>query len=197
MRWLEGGGPDDSGRRLAFEFARLHFDDLQLENRYSLARSYGQSTLAILYFTLELARRLEKRSNGDSGQVVVNAVDPGPVASNIGADNPGFAYRLARPMIRRLFPSAKRAARTAVMVAADSELANASGGYYRSRTRRENPPDFDAGASPSGSGGKVSSFAESPSTRCPDRSAISTCLSPRQTISGSGLRFLRSRWALR
>jgi 3-oxoacyl-[acyl-carrier protein] reductase len=31
----------------------------------------------------------------------------------------------------------------------------------------------------------------------PDRSAISTCPSPRQTISGSGLRFLRSRWALR
>jgi len=103
--------------------------------------------LAILYFTIELARRLEKRSNGDSGPIVVNAVDPGPVASNIGADNPGFAYRLARPMIRRLFPSAKRAARTAVMVAADSELANASRGYYRSRTRRENPLDFDAGAS--------------------------------------------------
>jgi NAD(P)-dependent dehydrogenase (short-subunit alcohol dehydrogenase family) len=125
----------------SYRIARLHFDDLQLERGYSLAKAYGQSKLAILYFTLELAQRLSGTG------VVVNAVDPGPVASNIGADNPGFAYQLARPMIRWLFPSARRAARTAVMVATDPELAEATGGYYRSLTRREKPLDFDAAMS--------------------------------------------------
>lgn len=120
-----------------YRIARLHFDDLQLENGYNLAKAYGQSKLAILYFTLELAQRL-----AGSG-IVVNAVDPGPVASNIGADNPGFAYRLARPMIQMFFPSAARAARTALMVATDPELAGATGGYYRSLTRRKKPLDFD------------------------------------------------------
>lgn len=120
-----------------YRIARLDFDDLQLERGYSMTRAYGQSKLAILYFTLELARRLE-----GSG-VTVNAVDPGPVASNIGADNPGFAYRLAGPLIRRFFPSAARAARTAIRVATEPGLATETGGYYRSLVRREKPLDFD------------------------------------------------------
>ena len=120
-----------------YRIGRLHFDDLQLERSYSLAKAYSQSKLAILYFTLELARRIS-----GSG-VVVNAVDPGPVASNIGADNPGIAYRVVGPMIRRFFPSARRAARTALMVATDPELAELSGGYYRSLKRREKAIDFD------------------------------------------------------
>lgn len=120
-----------------YRIAKLDFDDLQLRNGYSMAKAYGQSKLAILYFTLELARRIE-----GSG-VVVNAVDPGPVASNIGADNPGLAYRLIGPLIRNLFPSAARAARTALKVACDEDLAAANGGYYRSLKRRDKPLDFD------------------------------------------------------
>ena len=120
-----------------YRIARLDFDDLQLTRGYNLMKAYGRSKLAILYFTLELARRIE-----GSG-VTVNAVDPGPVASNIGADNPGLAYRLVRPMIRHLFPSAARAARTALRVATEPGLDSASGGYYRSGKRREKPLDFD------------------------------------------------------
>ena len=120
-----------------YRIARLHLDDLQLAEGYSLAKAYGQSKLAILYFTLELASRLS------GTEITVNAVDPGPVASNIGADNPGLAYRLMSPLIRNLFPSPARAARTALMVAMDLNLADVSGGYYRSRKRRDNPLDFD------------------------------------------------------
>lgn len=122
-----------------YRIARLDFDDLMLERGYGMTRAYGQSKLAILYFTLELAARM--RAAGLD--VCVNAVDPGPVASNIGADNPGLAYRLVGPLIRRLFPSAERAARTALQVATDPALAGESGGYYRSQRRREDPLDFD------------------------------------------------------
>ncbi len=124
-----------------YRMASLDFDDLQLARGYSFMRAYARSKLAITYFTLELARRIEGRG------VSVNAVDPGPIASNIGANNPGFAYRIAGPLIRLLFPSPERAARTALMLATDPQLAAATGGYYRSGKRRERPLAFDAAVS--------------------------------------------------
>lgn len=124
----------------SYKIAKLDLDDLALEP-YSVSNAYSRSKLAILYFTLELARRIEGRG------IAVNAVDPGPVASNIGANNPGFLYSLARPMIKYLFPSADRAARTAMKVATDRTLELASGGYYRSLKLRENPIAFDAALS--------------------------------------------------
>ena len=175
-----------------YRIAKLNLEDLQLERDYNMMKAYGQSKLAILYFTLELARRLASAAgaSGASGAaraagaragapgaptrapsgeatgnaapragggafdlrsavdgaarwVTVNAVDPGPVASNIGADNPGLAYRLVGPLIRGFFPSAARAARTAVRVATDPALERSTGGYWRSNKRREKPLDFD------------------------------------------------------
>ncbi len=120
-----------------YRIASLDFDDLQMRRGYSFMRAYGRSKLAIVYFTLELAQRLAGRP------LTVNAVDPGPVASNIGANNPGLAYRLAAPVIKRLFPSPERAARTALMLAGDPALEGETGGYYRSGRRRPRPLDFD------------------------------------------------------
>jgi NAD(P)-dependent dehydrogenase (short-subunit alcohol dehydrogenase family) len=123
----------------SYKVAKLDLDDLDLAP-WSVSNAYARSKLAIIYFTLELARRLEDR--GVKG-LTVNAVDPGPVASNIGANNPGVLYSLARPMIKYLFPSADRAARTAMMLATDPGLADRSGGYYRSMKQREQPLRFD------------------------------------------------------
>lgn len=132
-----------------YRIAKLDLDDLQLERGYSMTKAYAQSKLAIVYFTLELARRLEAAgatagaTGAGAGRVTVNAVDPGPVASNIGADNPGLAYRLIGPLIRGFFPSAARAARTALILATDPALEAETGGYWRSRKRRDQPLDFD------------------------------------------------------
>ncbi len=116
-----------------YRIAKLDLDDLQLERDYSVSQAYARSKLAILLFTLELARRIEGTG------VTVNAVDPGPVASNIAANNPGVLYTLAKPMIRYLFPSAARAARTCLKVASDPALGTSTGGYWRSLVRRERP----------------------------------------------------------
>lgn len=105
--------------------ARLDLDDLELRQRYGMLRAYGRSKLAIVLFTRELARRLV-----GSG-VSCNAVDPGPVASGIGSDNPGLAYRLVGPLIRALFPSPERAARLAVELVASPALEGRSGEYWR------------------------------------------------------------------
>lgn len=119
-----------------YKIGNLDLDNIALEP-YSVANAYSRSKLAVVYFTQELARRTVGQG------VTVNAVDPGPVASNIGANNPGLLYSLAKPMIKYLFPSADRAARTAMMLATDPTLKDASGGYYRSLKHRENPIDFD------------------------------------------------------
>lgn len=124
----------------SYKVGKLDLDDLDLEP-WSVSNAYARSKLAIVYFTLELARRLEERNTEG---LTVNAVDPGPVASNIGANNPGFLYNLARPMIKYLFPSADRAARTAMMLATDPGLGEKTGGYYRSMKHREQPLAFDA-----------------------------------------------------
>ena len=114
-----------------YRIASLDLADLELREGYSVMKAYGRSKLAIVHFTLELARR----SQGSG--VAVNAVDPGPVASNIASNNPGWLYNLARPMIQNLFPSADKAARTCLRVASEPGLESESGGYYRSMKRRE------------------------------------------------------------
>jgi NAD(P)-dependent dehydrogenase (short-subunit alcohol dehydrogenase family) len=116
-----------------YKIAKLELDNLQLDRGYSVSQAYGRSKLAIVHFTLELARRIE------STGVTANAVDPGPVASNIAANNPGLLYSLAKPMIRYLFPSPAKAARTCLLIATDPTLETSTGGYWRSRKRRDQP----------------------------------------------------------
>jgi len=112
--------------------ASLDLDDLAARRRYSMMGAYGRSKLAIVHFTLELARRL--RGSG----VTANAVDPGPVESRIGQNNPGRAADLLTLVMRHGFPDADWAARTAVWLAASPELEGQSGGYYKYGRRR--PP---------------------------------------------------------
>ena len=51
----------------------------------------------------------------------------------------GLLYAVAGPMIRSLFPSAARAARTCLKVATEVGLETSTGGYWRSMKLRERP----------------------------------------------------------
>jgi NAD(P)-dependent dehydrogenase (short-subunit alcohol dehydrogenase family) len=108
----------------------LDLDDLESRRGYSFMGAYGRSKHAIVYFTLELARRLE-----GSG-VTVNALDPGPVASNIAGNNPGLLPAVSSLLINLLFPSADKAARTAVWLASAPELDGDTGGYFKACAKR-------------------------------------------------------------
>lgn len=122
----------------AHRIVRLDLDDLQTERqRYHLMGAYGRSKQAILYYTRELARRTAQEP------LTVNACDPGPVESRIGQNNPGLAADLLRKVVMRyFFPSAARAARTAIYLAASPEVARATGAYYKGlRPRRPRLPD--------------------------------------------------------
>lgn len=102
----------------------MNFDDLQGEEDYSGWKAYGQSKLANLLFTYELARRLEGTG------VTVNALHPGFVATNIGANNFGWLGRLLKKIINLRGVSPEEGAETVIYLATSPEVAGVTGKYF-------------------------------------------------------------------
>jgi retinol dehydrogenase-12 len=100
--------------------AHIDFDDLQSERSWGTMRAYGQSKLANMLFVRALARQLE-----GSG-VVVNALHPGVIASELARDFPA-PFRL---LARLFFKSTEKGARTSLHLATAPEAANVSGKYF-------------------------------------------------------------------
>jgi NAD(P)-dependent dehydrogenase (short-subunit alcohol dehydrogenase family) len=113
----------------------IPFDDLQSERRYAGMRVYGQSKLANMLFTVELARRLR----GDG--VTANSLHPGTVRTGYGADGDArgllaFGIRISAPF----FLSPAKGARTSVYLASSPEVAEVSGEYFvKCAPRRPKP----------------------------------------------------------
>src|SRR5215203_399864 len=101
----------------------IDFDDLQGEKGYKTAKAYGQSKLANVLFTYELARRLE-----GSG-VSANCLHPGVVGTNLGSGVTGalgFTVRALRPLMK----SPEKGAQTSVYLASSPEVEGSSGEYF-------------------------------------------------------------------
>ncbi|OBB07217.1 short-chain dehydrogenase [Mycobacteriaceae bacterium 1482268.1] len=65
--------------------ARIHFEDLQLERNYDRVVAYGQSKLANLMFTYELARRLKLKA----APTIATAAHPGAADTDLLRNMPG------------------------------------------------------------------------------------------------------------
>jgi NAD(P)-dependent dehydrogenase (short-subunit alcohol dehydrogenase family) len=109
----------------AHRFARrgLDLSDLQNERSYGAFRTYGQSKLANILFTLELAERLKGTG------VTANALHPGAVATRLGNNN-GLLAKIALPVLKPFFRTPAQGAETSIYLATDPELADISGGYF-------------------------------------------------------------------
>ncbi|MDH3654272.1 MAG: SDR family oxidoreductase [Myxococcales bacterium] len=108
----------------AYRFCRgIRFDDLQWHRGFSAFPTYGHSKLANILFARELAERLE------STPVTVNALHPGGVRSQLGAQNNWYAGRilaLVKPFLR----TAEKGAETSVYLATSDEVTTTSGEYF-------------------------------------------------------------------
>jgi NAD(P)-dependent dehydrogenase (short-subunit alcohol dehydrogenase family) len=107
----------------------IDFDDINAEESYSPLQAYGQSKLANILFTHELARRLR-----DKG-VLVNAVHPGVVNTNIWRGS-GWFSRLAR-LFAWLYKRPEEGAQSVVYLAASPEVERT--GQYFNETEIVNP----------------------------------------------------------
>jgi NAD(P)-dependent dehydrogenase (short-subunit alcohol dehydrogenase family) len=120
----------------------MPFDDLQSTTHYRGMRVYGESKLANMLFTIELARRLQ-----GSG-VTANSLHPGTVRSGYGGGGDArgflaFGIKIASPF----FLSSAKGARTSVYLASSSEVEGVSGQYFvkcKPRKPRRWAEDADA-----------------------------------------------------
>lgn len=122
---LKGSGPARviNVSSALHRYGRVRFDDLQRTRRYDPFSAYAGSKLCNLLFTRELARRA-----AGSG-LTCNALHPGVVGTRLGQNTSGV-LRAGWNVAERVLPSPQRGARTSVYLAAASEIANESGGYY-------------------------------------------------------------------
>ena len=110
----------------AQSIGHINFADLQGEKSYNGMRAYGQSKLANVLFTYELARRL-----AGSG-VTVNCLHPGFVASNFANEAGGWITSGFK--IAKLFAiSPEKGAETAIYLASSPEVEGISGKYFIKR----------------------------------------------------------------
>ena len=118
--------------------AKMGWDDLQFFKRtYRGFKAYGQSKLANVLFTYELARRLEGTG------VTANALHPGVIASGFGQTYPGamsILVKLARPFLL----TSEEGAVTTVHLASSPEVEGVSGKYFsKCRPVRSNAVSYD------------------------------------------------------
>jgi len=106
----------------AHRSASLNFGDLNAEDDYGMLQAYGQSKLANILFTHELARRLH-----DTG-VTANCVHPGVVATKIWRGSDWFS-RLAR-LFTWFYKSPEEGAEGVLYLAASEEVKDTTGQYF-------------------------------------------------------------------
>lgn len=115
------------------QWASLDFDNLNAEKGYDPQRAYGQTKLANMLFTYELARRLE-----GSG-VTVNALHPGVIATKLNA---GY---MGRSRVSDASDAAlERGARTILYLASSPQVEEVTGKYFvNEREARSSAVSYD------------------------------------------------------
>jgi NAD(P)-dependent dehydrogenase (short-subunit alcohol dehydrogenase family) len=124
----------------AHKFGALDFNDLASTRRYRAMRVYGQSKLANILFTNELARRL-----AGSG-VTANSLHPGAVGTRLGKNNGAWA-RVLIALLRPFFRTPADGAATSVYLAASPAVEGVTGTYFtRQREHRTSAAARDTDA---------------------------------------------------
>lgn len=103
----------------------MDFESFTKEKGYFIMKAYGQSKLANVLFTKELARRLS------GTQVTVNCLHPGMVDTTIGTKGTNGLASFAWTSMAKLFGiPVERGAATSVYLATSPEVKGVTGKYF-------------------------------------------------------------------
>jgi NAD(P)-dependent dehydrogenase (short-subunit alcohol dehydrogenase family) len=122
---------------VAHENAHFDFDDLAMERGYRPFAAYGRSKLANLWFTYELARRL------DGSGVTVNAVHPGLVRTALGNHSGPLrhaGWRLLHVAYHKVSLTPDEGAVAITYLASAPELEGVTGCYFAEGRPTESSP---------------------------------------------------------
>jgi NAD(P)-dependent dehydrogenase (short-subunit alcohol dehydrogenase family) len=135
---LERGGEPGRNARIvnvasaAANRASIRLDDLMSTRGYSMLGAYGQSKLANILFTKELARRLPPRL------ISANCLHPGVVATRIG--NKGGIEGLVWTAIKPFMTAPKKGAENSLFLATSPDIEGISGAFFlKRRPAKPNP----------------------------------------------------------
>jgi NAD(P)-dependent dehydrogenase (short-subunit alcohol dehydrogenase family) len=112
---------------VSHRLASIHFDDLQLEQRYSPLKAYSQSKLAMLMFAFELQRKSDVGRWG----VLSVAAHPGYARTDLFSKGPGAKSLLHRfhTSVGNIFSHSAKAGALPLLYAATAHKAR-PGAYY-------------------------------------------------------------------
>lgn len=133
---LRAGGTPERRARIVNVASRAHvrvrgldFDDLEQRRRYFSFGAYGQSKLANIMFTYELARRLTAAGE----PITANVLHPGLVGTGFGHNNDNWLWRFGYRFIDRLALTPAQGADTVLYLAAAPAVEGVTGQYFVKR----------------------------------------------------------------
>jgi NAD(P)-dependent dehydrogenase (short-subunit alcohol dehydrogenase family) len=110
---------------------KVDWDDFMFENKYKSMHVYATSKLMVTAYTYALTDRIEGTG------VTANVVEPGFVATNLGANMGGLRDRIAFTVVRPIQISAERGAETSLWAATDPDLEEVSGKIFAKKAETE------------------------------------------------------------
>ena len=120
---------------------KMNFDDLQGERSYAGFGAYGQSKLANVLFTYELARRLENTG------ITANCLHPGVVMTGFGKNNSGMIgnlFGVFQAVGRPFLLTPEKGAQTSIYLASSPDVEGVTGKYFaKSREQQSNAVSHD------------------------------------------------------
>jgi len=121
-----------------YEKGVVDLEDLMSERSYKVGRAYAGSKMACVLFTIELARRTQKRG------VTVNALHPGVLATGMMRHYPAIVAKLFGLMLEK----AERGGERIAALATSEAVQGVSGTYFfKSETRALKISDRESGKS--------------------------------------------------
>jgi len=108
----------------AHMMAKFDINNLNSDGKYDAWNAYSTSKLENLYFTYELAEKL------NSTGVTVNAIHPGLVNSQFGKKGKGITLAIFQALQKLIGKTAANGAKTAIYLALSDEVEGITGSYF-------------------------------------------------------------------